>query len=39
MEGTNSIQLHNITIMTVCIARTTEEQIKVGSSNIELDFI
>lgn len=40
MEGTNSIQLHrHYLIMTVRIAQTTEEQIKVGSSNIELYFV
>lgn len=40
MEGTNSSQLHrHYLIMTVHIAQTTEEQIKVGSSNIELYFV
>lgn len=39
MEGTNSIQLHgHYLIMTVCIAQTTEEQIKVGKAQI-LDFV
>ena len=38
--GTNSIQLHrHYLLMTVRIAQTTEEQIKVGSSNTGLYFV